>query len=399
MVIRRTAAFACGLAACALALFTVPARAGLPTAPGPETAPVPGLDPAATVVEAMQRDLGLTAEQAAARLANESRAAEIEARLRARLGGAFAGAWVTGDTAEHLMVATTDAGQAGVIRAEGAHPVIVHRSLAELTAAKRALDRAAADRAPAATPLWYVDVRRNLVTVHAADPARAEAFVARSGADPRAVRVVRSGERPRPLIGERPLPLRYDLRGGDPFYLGGGSIRCSVGFSVRRGGTSGFVTAGHCATAGATTTGPNRVRQGTFQGWSFPGDDHAWVAVNENWVARPWVVTGTGLLTVRGSRPALVGAAVCRAGATSGWRCGTIRQLGVSVHYSQGTVHELIRTDICAEPGDSGGPVVAGNQAQGVLSGGSGDCVRGGTSYIQPVNEILSAYGLTLVTG
>ena len=54
---------------------------------------------------------------------------------------------------------------------------------------------------------------------------------------------------------------------------------------------------------------------------------------------------------------------------------------------------------MCAEPGDSGGSLIAGTQAQGVTSGGSGNCSSGGTTYFQPVNEILSAYGLTLTTG
>jgi streptogrisin C len=34
-----------------------------------------------------------------------------------------------------------------------------------------------------------------------------------------------------------------------------------------------------------------------------------------------------------------------------------------------------------------------------VLSGGSGNCTSGGTTFFQPVNEILAVYGLTLVTG
>ncbi len=53
---------------------------------------------------------------------------------------------------------------------------------------------------------------------------------------------------------------------------------------------------------------------------------------------------------------------------------------------------------MCAEPGDSGGSLLAGNQAQGVTSGGSGDCTSGGTTYFQPVNEILQTYGLRLLT-
>jgi streptogrisin C len=68
------------------------------------------------------------------------------------------------------------------------------------------------------------------------------------------------------------------------------------------------------------------------------------------------------------------------------------------VTYAQGTVFEVVRTSACAEPGDSGGPFLAGMQGQGVLSGGSGNCTVGGTTFFQPVNEILATYGLNLVT-
>ena len=53
---------------------------------------------------------------------------------------------------------------------------------------------------------------------------------------------------------------------------------------------------------------------------------------------------------------------------------------------------------MCAEPGDSGGPYVAGVQAQGTTSGGSGDRTSGGTTFFQPVNPTLSDFGLTLRT-
>jgi streptogrisin C len=33
-----------------------------------------------------------------------------------------------------------------------------------------------------------------------------------------------------------------------------------------------------------------------------------------------------------------------------------------------------------------------------MTSGGSGDCTSGGTTYFQPVNEALSAYGVSLLT-
>jgi hypothetical protein len=91
-----------------------------------------------------------------------------------------------------------------------------------------------------------------------------------------------------------------------------------------------------------------------------------------------------------------VGASICRSGSTTGVHCGTVRALGATVSYSQGRVTGLTQTNVCAEPGDSGGSFYSGAQAQGVTSGGSGDCSSGGTTYFQPVNEILSAYGLTL---
>jgi streptogrisin C len=69
------------------------------------------------------------------------------------------------------------------------------------------------------------------------------------------------------------------------------------------------------------------------------------------------------------------------------------------VNYPEGTVTGLTRTDACAEPGDSGGAWLAGDQAQGVTSGGSGDCTVGGITFFQPLTEILEVNGLTLVTG
>ena len=90
---------------------------------------------------------------------------------------------------------------------------------------------------------------------------------------------------------------------------------------------------------------------------------------------------------------------MCRSRSTTGWHCGTIQAKHASVRYPQGLITGVTQTDVCAEPGDSGGSWLTGNQAQGVTSGGSGDCTDGGTTYFQPVNEILFRYGLRLVTG
>ena len=75
---------------------------------------------------------------------------------------------------------------------------------------------------------------------------------------------------------------------------------------------------------------------------------------------------------------------------------GTVTQLNATVNYAEGSVSGLIRTTVCAEGGDSGGPLYAGGTAYGLTSGGSGNCSRGGVTYFQPVTEALNAYGVSV---
>ena len=81
-------------------------------------------------------------------------------------------------------------------------------------------------------------------------------------------------------------------------------------------------------------------------------------------------------------------------------RTANFTRLAIS-DYEEVTVQGLTQTSACAESGDSGGSFLAPAtaQAQGLLSGGSGDCTTGGTSYFQPLRPVLNALGLTLVTG
>ncbi|MGX7829447.1 S1 family peptidase [Actinokineospora sp. 24-640] len=333
------------------------------------------------LLAAMQRDLGLSADAAMDRLAAEADATRSESRLAAALPTSFGGAWFDAER-NVLVVGVTDAARVGVVRADGAEARVVKHSARTLDAAVTRLDAA---KAPAGVTGWYVDVKRNAVVVTAAPgtAAAAKAFVAKAGAASTAT-VVESTEAPRTL---------YDVRGGDAYYPGGS--RCSIGFSV----SGGFVTAGHCGSTGTATSGSNRVAQGTVRGSSFPTNDYGWVQVNSSWVPRGVVNRyNGGTVAVRGSSEAPIGASVCRSGSTTGWRCGTIQAKNQTVRYSQGAVYGMTRTNACAEPGDSGGSWISGDQAQGVTSGGSGNCSSGGTTYFQPVNEILGAYGLRLVT-
>ncbi|WP_328336146.1 alpha-lytic protease prodomain-containing protein [Streptomyces violaceus] len=373
---------------------------GLPSAvaaePAPPAGPLPsaaqalGADrPSAPVLRALERDLGLTPAQASLRLVNEAEAGTRAGRLRNALGNRFAGAWLRGTTAQELVVATTKATDVPAIKAQGAKAAVVKKTLRDLQAAKKKLDGAAARANTRDTPLWYVDIPANRVAVEARSNAAAAAFVKAAGLDSKSVGVTVTADRPR---------LMADVTGGDAYYVNG-SARCSIGFSVTKGARQGFASAGHCGKKGATTTGFNQAEQGTFHASTFPGKDMSWVAVNDQWTTTPNVrVEGEQKVQVTGSVQALVGAAVCRSGSTSGWHCGKIEQHDVSVSYAEGGVDGLTRTTVCAAPGDSGGPYVAGLQAQGVTSGGTGDCKSGGTTLYQPVNPLLSDFGLTLET-
>jgi streptogrisin C len=359
-------------------IFVAALLTGLATAPA-AAAPPPRASASEGMLAALQRDLGLTADQAATRLATEKRANDTNLSLRKDLGATYAGGWLADGK---LVVGVTSAAAASSARAQGATARVVSRSEKALDTVRFSLDRTRS-RAPKTVPGWYVDAPSNTVVVLSRPDATAAAwrFVRAAGVPVDAVRVVASTESPRPLI---------DVVGGNAYYIGSGT-RCSVGFSVN----GGFVTAGHCGQTGATTTQPS----GRFAGSSFPGNDYAYVQVNAGNTPVGAVNNyAGGRVNVAGSQDAAVGSTVCRSGSTTGWHCGTIQARNASVTYPEGTITGLIRTNVCAEPGDSGGSLLAGNQAQGVTSGGSGNCGSGGTTFFQPVNEILQAYGLTLAT-
>lgn len=183
------------------------------------------------------------------------------------------------------------------------------------------------------------------------------------------------------------------VTGGDAVH--GGGFRCSVGFNVRAAGSHYFLTAGHCGRAATTWYGdPAGTRTvGTTTAFSFPYDDYALVRYSGS-VVRPGKV---GRQDIKKAADARIGEAVRRSGSTTGVRSGSVTGLGYTVNYGGGDiVRGLIRTDVCAEPGDSGGPLYDGTKALGLLSGGSGDCTAGGTTFFQPLPEVLKAYGVAV---
>ncbi|MFE5813138.1 S1 family peptidase [Streptomyces sp. NPDC056479] len=188
--------------------------------------------------------------------------------------------------------------------------------------------------------------------------------------------------------------LRTLVSGGDGIHAAG--RRCTAGVNVQSGSTYYFVTAGHCTSDLPTwyTSAAMDTAVGPTTGSSFPGNDFGVVRYANPAVPHPGTI---GTVDVSGTASAYVGQRVCTRGATTGVRCGVVTALNASVNYGGGDiVYGLIQTNICAEPGDSGGPLYAGDKVIGILSGGSGNCATGGTTYYQPIQEVLSAYGLSV---
>ncbi|GAA0984609.1 alpha-lytic protease prodomain-containing protein [Nocardiopsis tropica] len=350
--------------------------------PGATAAVVPA-EPAAsggsaTMLEALERDLGLTPLGAEALLEAQESAFETDTEATEAAGDAYGGSLFDPETQE-LTVLVTDAAAVAAVEAAGAEATVVSYGTEGLA---QVVDELDAVGAPEGVVGWYPDVERDTVVIQVTEGASADGLIEASGVDASAFEVQETVEAPR---------LLAEIVGGEAYYMGGG--RCSIGFAVQ----GGFVTAGHCGTVGTTAESSDGTGSGVFEESVFPGSDGAYVAATSNWTGTNRVEGSSS--TVSGSTQAPIGSAVCRSGSTTGWHCGTIEARGQTVSYPEGTVEDLTRTDVCAEPGDSGGSFISGSQAQGVTSGGSGDCTSGGTTYYQEVGPLLSSWGLSLVTG
>ncbi|MFD7227112.1 S1 family peptidase [Streptomyces sp. NPDC059881] len=275
-----------------------------------------------------------------------------------------------------------------------------------VAAAALAVPAASADEAPAtfsATQLsaasdavldadvagtaWHIDKATNTLVV-TADSTVSQNEIAQikreAGANAGAIRVERT-----------PGKFSKLISGGDAIYAS--SWRCSLGFNVRNSaGTQYFLTAGHC-TDGAGTWWSNSGRTtvlGTTSGSSFPTNDYGIVRYTNTSVAKPGTV---GSVDITSAANATVGMSVTRRGSTTGIHSGSVTGLNATVNYGGGDiVYGMIRTNVCAEPGDSGGPLYSGSRAIGLTSGGSGNCSSGGTTFFQPVVEALNAYGVSV---
>ncbi|MCX5244922.1 S1 family peptidase [Streptomyces sp. NBC_00201] len=283
--------------------------------------------------------------------------------------------------AKNLVVNVLDKTAAKTVEAAGAKARIVENSLAELKSAHATLKQDAT--IPGTS--WVTDPTTNKVVVTAdrtvtkAEWAKLTKVVDGLGS---VAEVQRTKGEFKPFIA-----------GGDAISGSGG--RCSLGFNVVKGGQPYFITAGHCTEAISTWSDSSGKQIGTNEQSSFPGNDFGLVKYTSG-VAHPSEVDlyNGSSQAITHAAAATVGEKVTRSGSTTKVHGGTVTGLDATVNYGNGDiVNGLIQTDVCAEPGDSGGSLFDGDAAIGLTSGGSGDCTSGGETFFQPVTEALSTFG------
>jgi streptogrisin D len=313
----------------------------------------------------------------------EARSARATAR---DVGADAAGIWYDRGR-ETMVVNVSDRAAAAKARRSAPADVavrVVKHSEADLAAATKALEQEVSTPGTG----WAVDHAANQVvvsldgTVTDADAAHVDSVVKRFGD---AVRVERVGG-----------TFSTTVSGGQAIYAGGG--RCSLGFNVRSGSTYYFLTAGHCTNIGANwyANSSQTSLLGTRAGTSFPGNDYGIVRYSTSPGAGNVYLYNGSYRDITAAGNAYVGQYVTRSGSTTGWYGGYVQALNATVNYAEGSVSGLIQTNVCAEPGDSGGSLFAGSTALGLTSGGSGNCSSGGTTFFQPVTEALSVYGVSV---
>ncbi|MFE9775479.1 S1 family peptidase [Streptomyces sp. NPDC005931] len=321
-----------------------------------------------------------TPEPSAPRTLSVAAAGKLASALAEDLGADAAGTYYDAK-GKSLVVNVLDEDAAETVEAAGARARVVANSLAELKSARGTL------REDATIPgtSWVTDPTTNKVVV-TADRTVSEAEWA-------TLEKVVDGLGGKAELQRTKGEFKPFVAGGDTITGNGG--RCSLGFNVVKGGEPYFLTAGHCTEGISTWSDSAGSVIGENEASSFPGDDYGLVKYTAD-VAHPSEVNlyDGSTQAISGAAEATVGMEVTRSGSTTQVHSGRVTGLDATVNYGNGDiVNGLIQTDVCAEPGDSGGSLFSGSSAIGLTSGGSGDCTSGGETFFQPVTEALAATG------
>ncbi|MFJ2952499.1 S1 family peptidase [Streptomyces sp. NPDC087226] len=317
-------------------------------------------------------------------------ASDLASQLAGLLGDAFAGSYYDGDSKQLVVNVVAGDDNNVVVQAEKAGAAVreVDNSMVELEAGAHTLKTEAT--IPGTS--WAVDPRTNKILVTADSTVTGDKWNQLEST----VEGLGSGMA---TIKKSEGTFRTFASGGDAIFSGG--ARCSLGFNVTAGdGSPAFLTAGHCGVAAEQWSDAQGGQPiATVDQAVFPGTgDFALVRYDDPATVAPSEVNlGEQTLAISQAADATVGQEVFRMGSTTGLSDGQVLGLNATVNYPEGTVTGLIQTNVCAEPGDSGGSMFTRDGlAVGLTSGGSGDCTVGGETFFQPVTTALEAVGASL---
>ncbi|WP_420000219.1 S1 family peptidase [Streptomyces boninensis] len=289
-----------------------------------------------------------------------------------------------------LVVAVTDSAAARTVREAGGGTKMVTRSKAELESVHRKLDQLG--NIP--NTAWGIQTNTNQVSVEIFDgaPADARARIEQvAAAHQGAVRIER--------INSTLSFKATDLRGGN------GINECSAGFNTKSSsGAIYTLTAGHCDYSEDWRMAYNGAKIGYTAYRAFGGDygDQQTIRANAAGINPLGTVRYWGGIykQIDEAQWPNVGWDIDRIGVSSQDKTGSVTAENVTVNMSGTTVHGLFRSDVCALPGDSGGPALRSTTALGLLSGGTGEqtCTSSSSgtyrNYFMPVKKVLNDRGL-----
>ncbi|MFI6869495.1 S1 family peptidase [Nocardia sp. NPDC050406] len=369
--------------------------------------------PSVGLAAAVERDLGISVAEFTRRAQLAERVALFAEDARQRYPRAFAGAWLENATPIAALTAGQGAEQARkAATAAGLTVRTAAKTEATLGQQKSAFEEWLGQQSDAVAGVVHgvaVDLVGNRIVVWAdraeitvpdyIDPAnvivraRAVAEPLPSGSAESGSLAAPPGALARDYWQNTPRTPSGAVAGGDP-YVGHQGRRlghCSLGFhAVDRSGAPVNITAGHCdmAAEAAGTPEATAVHEwipgedfgaalGAFEKSVFGGLDYGLIrvadAARDRFGGAAVREPGAADIRLDGHAIPVVGAPACKSGATTGYTCGVVLEVDVTNDvggHGQAPVQVkgLFRTDICALPGDSGGPVITGTKALGISS-------------------------------
>lgn len=353
---------------------------------------------------------GISPAAAQQRIDGQAARGELATRFETALGSHTGGAYTDSATGELTITVTDDFGAAAA-SAQGLQTVRVAHSLPKL---KSLSEQLASSLSGVGSARWSINPVANSVELSL--PGSATLTAAQQAVldvNASALKVNRTTTTVRTSAGTAAY-------GGQRYLFDNNQYTCSIGFFGKSNSDPSdikVIQAGHCTKSVGGAITKDGAAFGTNQASSFkPGSstDYGLLDINTtNFTGKGAVDKYDGTyLSVKGSTNVAVGDTICKSGQKTKWKCSKVTSASATVTYDGDnvTLKDMIQTNGCTIPGDSGGSNLSGNYAAGVTSGGnfvknsSGQFACASTqgqadeTFVQKVGPALQAYNVSLLT-